>query len=169
MKKLFVAAFAVLFNASAGSEETDQLPRYTLKQPELTTGTNIRGTIASATIPFDKKFGDLTLEQQRQVRSQYERMGPEDEPPFPVNGLGPIYKTIAAAQQKLRVEGNLSVAVEVDSLGRALSVSVFQTTDPKMTQFVAAVLMKEAYKPAVCAGSPCTMQFPFRMHFQTSF
>jgi hypothetical protein len=31
---------------------------------------------------------------------------------------------------------------------------------------VAAVLMLQKYKPTLCGGSPCTMQFPFRMGFR---
>jgi hypothetical protein len=77
----------------------------TLKQPEWSTGTNIKKEVASGDIPFDKRYSELTPEQRDQLKSQYERMGPEDEPPFPANGLGPIYKAIAAAQQKLLVEG----------------------------------------------------------------
>jgi hypothetical protein len=38
-------------------------------------------------------------------------------------------------------------------------------TYPKMTKAMASVLMLEKYKPAVCGGSPCQMQFPFRMNF----
>ena len=169
MRTAIVAILASLLNLPAWSADSDSLPRYTLKQPDPWTGTNIRSEVASGTMPFDKRYSELTAEQKGRLKSQYERMGPEDEPPFPINGLGPIYKAIAAAQQKLLVEGTLSVAVEVNSLGEAVSVSVFQSSDPKMTQFVAAVLMKEPYKPALCGGSACTMQFPFRMNFQTRF
>ena len=57
--------------------------------------------------------------------------------------------------------------VTVDSQGRAKSVSVLQSPDPKMTQYAAGVLMLETYKPALCDGTPCTMQFPFRITFST--
>ena len=169
MRTAIIAVLASLLSMPAWSAETDQPPRYTLKQPDPRTGTNMRSEVASGAMPFDKRYSELTPEQQGRLKSQYERMGPEDEPPFPINGLGPIYKAIAAAQQKLLIEGTLSVAVEVNSLGQAVSVSVFQSSDPKMTQFVAAVLMNESYKPALCGGSACTMQFPFRMQFQTRF
>lgn len=168
MKTLLVTGLLWL-HASAWSADADQKPRYALKQPEASTGTNIKKEVASGTVPFDKRYSELTPEQQGQLKSQYESMGPEDEPPFPANGLGPIYRAIAAAQQKLLVEGSLSVAVEVDSLGHAVSVSVLRSSDPKMTQFVAAVLMNEPYKAALCTGAPCTMQFPVRMQFQTRF
>jgi hypothetical protein len=80
---------------------------------------------ASGAITFDKRYSELTAEQKDRLKSQYERMGPEDEPPFPINGLGPIYTAIAAAQQKLMIEGALSVAVEVNSLGEAVSSQSF--------------------------------------------
>ena len=62
------------------------------------------------------------------LKALYESMGPADEPPFPANGLGPIYKAIAAAQQKLLIEGPLSVAVQVNSLGEA-SFSIDSSID----------------------------------------
>ncbi len=169
MRAPLAVCLLTLLQAPSWSAETDQIPRYTLQQPEPSTGTNIKKEVAAGGVPFDKRYGELTPEQQGRLKAQYESMGPNDEPPFPANGLGPIYKAIAAAQQRLMIEGAFSAEVEVNSLGQAVSVSVLQSSNPKMTQFVAAVLMKEAYKPALCGGSPCKMQFPFRMQFKTSF
>ncbi len=163
------AALLVLSSASAASRAQDQsAPRYSLKQDQADTGSNIRrDVVAGSVIPLDKRYSELTPEQQAFVKSQYEQLGPNDEPPFPIDGLGPIYKAIAAAQQKLLVSGNLTVAVEVNNQGEATSVSVLRSPDPQMVKFVASVLMLQKYKPASCGGIPCKMQFPFRITFQT--
>ena len=144
--------------------------RYSLKADLPDTGSSIRrDVVTSSRIPFDKRYSELTSEQRELLKRQYERMGNDDEPPFPVDGLGPIYKALAAAQKKLLVEGSMVLFVEVDRGGQATSVSVLRSPDPEMTRVAAAVLMLEKYKPAVCDGAPCKMQFPFRMEFKTRF
>jgi len=35
-----------------------------------------------------------------------------------------------------------------------------------MTKFESSVLLLTKFKPAVCAGKPCKMQFPFRFKFR---
>jgi hypothetical protein len=75
---------------------------------------------------------------------------------------------LAKVQQKLRVEGDLTMFVDVDSEGHAVSVSVLQSPDAQFTQAAASVLMLQEYKPAVCGGKPCRMQFPLRMKLTTS-
>lgn len=138
-------------------------PRYTLKQYDPDTGSNIRrDTVSGSAIPLNMKYADLTAEQQGWLRAQYEDMAAEDEPPFPANGLGPIYKAISVAQQRFPARGPLTLYVDVNSQGEATAVSVFQSPDPQLTQAVATVLMLEKYKPAVCKGTPCAMQFPIR-------
>lgn len=141
-------------------------PAYSLRQDDPSTGTNIkRAIVMGGSVPYDKRYAELTPEQQAAVKALYEQLGPDDEPPFPVDGLAPILKAAAAAQQKLQVTGGLTMAVQVNPQGEATSVEVLRPVDPRMVQFIAAVLMLQKYKPALCNGSPCTMQFPFRMEF----
>ena len=138
-------------------------PRYVIRQDRADTGSNIRRPIATGSIPFDKRYDELTPEQKEAVKSQYQKLGPRDEPPFPVNGLATVYKAIATAQQYLHTNGNLSVFVEIDPKGEPKSVSVLESPDPKMTKAVASILMLEKYKPALCDGTPCAMSFPVRL------
>jgi len=49
-------------------------------------------------------------------------------------------------------------ATHVDSLGGVTGVNARE-----MSNYVASVLMMAKYKPAVCGGQPCTMQFPFKL------
>jgi len=150
--------------AVQAAEETP--PYFSIRQDVPTTGSNIkRRTVSSNVLPLNKRYGELSAEQQAYVRAQYESMGPNDEPPFPLDGLGPIYKMIADGQQSFLVTGSMSLAVEISGQGEATSVSVLQSPDPELTKFVASVLMFQKYKPALCNGTPCTMQFPFRIAF----
>lgn len=161
-------ALLLLLHAVMPAEAQDTRPRYSLKQDEPDTGTRIKRDVASGSvIPLDKQYHELTDEQQGYLKSQYETMGKDDEPPFPATGLGPIYRTIATGQTKLLVEGDMTLAVAVNDQGEATSVSVLKSPDAQMTKFVASVLMLQKYKPARCNGSPCSMQFPFRIKFET--
>ena len=167
-----VIAVAVVLNACQANPvagERSRPARYSIKQDEPSTGSTInREIVIGGTVPFDKRYSELTAEQQRILKSQYQRMGDADEPPFPVNGLRPIYLMLANGQRELRVNGPLSIFVEVDSEGRATKVSVLQSPNPEMTKLAASVLLLEKYKPAVCSGIPCTMEFPLRITFESS-
>ena len=165
---ILIVAFCAVCSVSNLTSAQEPAPRYSIKQDNADTGSNIRRDVVSGSvIPLNKRYSELTLEQQAQVRSQYESLGPNDEPPFPLDGLGPIYKSIAAAQQRLLVVGRLSVAVDISSQGEATSVSVFDSPDPQMVKIVASLLMAQMYKPALCDGTPCQMKYPFRITFQT--
>lgn len=93
-------------------------------------------------------------------------MAEDDEPPFPIDGLGALFKPIIEAVQSLPpIRGQLDMEVEVDSSGKAKSVKVHQSPSPEVTQVAAAALMFHTYKPAVCGGKPCAMAFPLRGDF----
>ena len=95
-------------------------------------------------------------------------MRPLDEPPYPIDGLKPVFEARREVQRKLLAEGELSMFVEVDPKGQATAVSVIKSPDPKLTQVVASVLMLTKYKPAVCRGQPCQMAYPLRTTFTVS-
>ncbi|WP_457332926.1 hypothetical protein [Rhizobacter sp. P5_C2] len=148
--------------ADAGAAPAPQ--RYAIKQTAPDTGTHIVREVVSSTLPLDKPYGDLTPEQQRIVKSQYEQMGPDDEPPYPLNGPRGIYRKVANGQGKRQAKGLLSLVADVDIRGEATSVSVLASPDPELTQYVAGVLMDAKYKPARCNGAPCAMQYPVRFN-----
>ena len=159
-----VALSVLVFPVLALPAESLPATPYSLREEEPPTGSNIsRPTAKGSALPFNKRYNELTPEQQRLVKSQYEPMAEGDEPPFPANGLRNIYKAIADALPRLNGEGELSMFVEINSQGKATAVSVLKSPSAEMTQVVASVLMFEPYKPAVCSGAPCAMSFPFRI------
>ena len=146
----------------------DTQPRYSLKQEQPDLGSNIkRDIVRGSVVPLDKDYAELTSDEKALVKSSYENLGPSDEPPYPIGGPKHIYKMVAAGQQKFLVTGTMTIAVEVDVKGEPASVSVIRSPDAEMTRFVALVLMSQKYKPAVCDGAPCVMQFPLRINFTT--
>lgn len=153
--------------AAISAQDSDASAQLVIKERDPGLGTNIKKNIVqSNAIPLNKVYGELTPAQQMILKAHYEKMPDDDEPPFPIRGLAPIYKSIAAGQQKLLVTGSLSMDVEVESDGAPSKVSVIESPSPDMTRFAASVLMLEHYKPAVCSGQPCRMGLPFRIEFE---
>jgi hypothetical protein len=118
-------------------------------------------------IPLDKTYEQLTPEQRAEFRAPYEKLGESDEPPFPAQGLKPIFNALRRGQHTLQARGDLDLLVTVGADGNATKVEDFGSVNGpnayEMTNYAAAVFMKAKYKPAVCNGKPCIMQFPFKL------
>jgi hypothetical protein len=133
---------------------------YGMKESDPKVGTNVRAEIVRSPIPFDKKFAELTPEQMEVLRSKYNELGANDEPPFPAEGLNQIGREVARLEAAKQFHGPLVMTVKVDEKGDGTSVAVYKSPDDDFAHSVAVVLMKAKYKPAKCAGNPCTMDFP---------
>jgi hypothetical protein len=137
---------------------------YSIKEGEL--GSHVpRDRVYGVAVPIDKTYAQLTAQEKLRVKELYEPMGVDDEPPYPLHGLRTILESSDQIARSLRAQGGLTLAVTVSPTGHAISVDVLRSPDPKLTEKLSAVLMLEKYKPAVCKGSPCQMQYPFRMEF----
>jgi hypothetical protein len=118
-------------------------------------------------IPLNKTYEQLTPEQKAEFHALYVKLADGDEPPFPATGIKPIFNAIKKGQSVLQARGELNFGVTVGPDGVASNVEdyggVSGANAYEMSQYVASVLVKAKYKPAVCQGKPCTMQFPFKL------
>lgn len=89
----------------------------------------------------------------------------DDEPPYPASGTANLYGLISEGQNKILAKGALSMNVLIDSDGKPVSATVFQSPDPAITRVATFVALKEKYKPALCSATPCAMVFPVRVMF----
>jgi hypothetical protein len=138
-----------------------------ITQARPNTGSRIRRPLPQLTIPATEAYDKLTAEQRHAFRSLFTNLAESDEPPYPVEGLLPVAKALAFALSDGPVEGGeLFLTVRVDENGEAQQTSVFATPSPRISREAAAVLMKTRYKPATCAGKPCTSEFPFMARFE---
>jgi len=164
------ALAAGLLAATLGSAQSQALPeepRYRLKEIAPRLGSNIRrDAYTGDSIPLNRRYDQLTSEQQDLLRSMYDGLSAPDEPPYPEQGSEKMMSAIVKGQHALRVEGPLTMFVEVDANGDAQSVQVLKSPDERMTRYVAAVLMQQKFKPAVCGGVRCTMAHPLRLTFR---
>jgi hypothetical protein len=147
--------------APAAAQEVTAPYNYQLKVDR--TSTPFRDTIGSfRSYPLDKPYSRFTAEEKAALRADYEAMPEADEPPFPDAGMAPIVKALSRAVGQQRLEGDLTIYVTVDATGAATDVTLIRYPDLETAKAVAYVLVNTKYKPALCGGQPCKMQWAFR-------
>ena len=158
-------------NAADAAADTPPAPAekksYTLKEDDARVGTMMRREfVHNARVPLDKAYRDLTPEQQHIVKEPYAILQENDEPPYPLRGLQTILKEFNDGQRTLDIMGTLQLDVQVDASGKVSGVVVRKSPDPALTKFAAGLLVLSEFKPAVCAGQPCAMAYPFHYTFE---
>ena len=142
----------------AGAQEKQE---YRLTRDIPLTGSRLLATGAKGTVPFDKPYAELTPAQQAGLKAVYESMGDGDEPPYPLHGTRHLWRSLIDAGDRYGEHGPLSIIVDVAADGTATQVAVMKTPGKRLATHMSLVLLKERYKPALCAGTPCAQQFRF--------
>lgn len=138
-----------------------------ITQARPVTGSRIRRELPRLTIPATDPYDKLTPEQRRAFRAQFSNLAEGDDPPYPIDGLLPVANALAFALADGAIgEGELFLTVRVDEKGDPQSTSVYATPSQRISKEAATLLMKLKYKPATCAGKPCTSEFPFTARFE---
>jgi hypothetical protein len=151
-------AFGTAAAAAADPPET-----YGIKEAAPATGTMIKRAVITGAVPFDKRYDQMTPEQRQRVKDLYEPMAPNDEPPFPADGLAPLMKALQKAATSYRVTGPLELVADIGPDGAPRKVDVLRAPDdPQFRAFATSLLMVTRYKPAVCGGRACAMGFPLQ-------
>ena len=120
----------------------------------------------SAAIPINKPYGELTQEERSLISRAYPHLSPGDEPPFPKRGLESVINPLIQAQDRLLASGKLRLTVSVDANGQAQSVRPEGTPNRRMIEFASKLMLLIEYKPALCAGQPCAMDYYFAIQFK---
>lgn len=157
-----LSLIAMLTSASAQESRSE----YTIKEPEPRTGSLIsRNLVSGSPIAINKRYHELSAEEKARLNSYYDHVEPGDEPPFPEKGLSPMYAALSKAQAKLLVTGELFVVAAIDANGDASQARVLRSPDPEMSKFSASLLLLTKFKPALCGGNPCKMDYPLFFNF----
>ena len=133
---------------------------------EEQTGSHIRQDVARSSIPINLTYAQLSPDDRAAFHANYELIAEGDEPPFPLEGLRALIDPIQKAQEKLFARGDLFLVATIGPDGKAKQVSSYRSPSSEMTKFAAQVLMLTPFKPAICSGKPCTMDFPLKMTFR---
>jgi Gram-negative bacterial TonB protein C-terminal len=149
-------------NAMAQSARSE----FAIKEYLPRAGTSIlRDALKSPRVPVNKRFAELNAEERKALQGYYENFDAANEPPFPTEGLKPVMELLVKMQNKLVDNGALRLMVTIDAAGVAKSVKVIESTSPEMAKAAAGVMMFTKFKPALCKGQPCEMDFPLHVEF----
>jgi hypothetical protein len=119
-------------------------------------------------LPYDRSYEQLSPEQKAVLRAEYDSVGPKDEPPYPKYGLSDVADAVARMPRRAPLEGEVILTVRVDESGDAKSVSIYKTPDARLSNLVALMLTRSKFKPGVCEGRPCAMDYVFKYYFKVS-
>ena len=167
LSRHLLVALTALFCAVESNAESPPRPEYGIKEEQPRTGSSIRRRAVGPTaIPVNLSYEQLSPEDRARFNENYESIPHGDEPPFPVGGLKIVLEPMYKAQTKLLVRGDLFLVAKIDSTGVAQEVTAIGSPSREMTRFASQVLLLTKFKPAVCTGQPCVMEFPLRMQFK---
>jgi hypothetical protein len=172
---LFAAVSAGTFTIAQAQSTGGQLlpsntPTRVVSESTMTTGTILKKKDLrwESRIPLNKTYGELTPEQKEALHAMYQSLPPGDEPPFPEKGIKPIFNVVRNAQNILQARGELNMVVTVGPDGKAIKVENFSNViNPRIMETTEHALLETKYKPGVCSGTPCTMQFRFTQKLKT--
>ena len=157
--KLLMAAMAAAPLLASAQE------KYAFKEEQI--GSHISRAVAFSYFPLDKKWSEMTSAQQKVLRDSYESMPAADEPPYPLLGVGPMVQAVARAHRNLHGVGQVTLVADVDAEGNATAVSATKSElGPELVQYAGMTVMLTKFKPALCQGQPCKMQFPMVFTFE---
>jgi len=112
------------------------------------------------------KWADLTESERRIVKADYPALEDGDEPPYPLNGMRPLFAALVkVGYVDFSFEGDMHMNVLVGADGRPVSATAVGKLPPEVARYLGSILMITAFKPAVCHGKPCAMLFPMTSHF----
>jgi hypothetical protein len=163
------ALLAAALLAASGpclSQASAPEPQYRLKHSRVSTGSSIRSYgYESTSLPLNLTYAQLALADRRRFHAHYEAIVEGDEPPFPLEGLQALLGPILKAQERWATRGQLTLVATIDEHGVAQQVQAIGEANPAMVSFASQVILVTKFKPAVCAGQTCRMDFPLRVRF----
>lgn len=146
--------------AACGTHE----PMHALPRPDKFA--RVARTVATTTelgVPLNLRWEQLNDAQKAVVRGWYLDMAAGDEPPYPRAGLRPVIEAVWRGQQRMLETGDLLVVATVDSRGEVQEVQAFGTPNKELVDYISRVVIQTRFKPAVCGGTPCRMDFPLNV------
>lgn len=156
------AAACLALVASAAQAQNLPGKQFELRVEEV--GSHIGGTAGRAEgLPLNRRYADLDAAEKALLRAGYDAMPADDEPPFPAEGLLPVFMAVQTGSGRQPPLGKLTLVADVDSAGQVRHVDTFGQVDAEFARYAARVLAATPFKPGVCAGRPCNMQYVLKM------
>ena len=146
-----VLAAAVIWWAGVGEAMAGDDAAFRFRGADYTaTGSHVERRLTwSARLPFDKTFAELTAAQQAYIRDQYDGLAPNEEPPYPGDGMAMIVRLVDKRASQIIGKGDKGPVVavaKVDDKGVVTAVSVFKTPGAPLTDALTYALMSTPFK-----------------------
>lgn len=126
---------------------------------EAKTGTRIPTKLVTSPLPLEATYADLNEADKAYIRSNYQNMPESDEPPYPVEGLHEFWDEVTKVRYARNQIGDVVAIASVSPEGKVEKVEVYDTTSTYMTKVISTALFALPFKPAVCNGKACAMEF----------
>ena len=158
------AALALLALASSLAGCGTPEPMHTLSRPDkFARPSRTVATTPKEGVPLNLRWEQLNDAQKAVVRGWYVDMPAGDEPPYPRAGLRPVIEAVWQGQRRMLETGELLVVATVDGRGEVQEVQAFGTPNKALIDYISRVVIQTRFKPAVCGGTPCRMDFPLNV------
>jgi hypothetical protein len=168
----FCSAFLLLGLAQLSQAQTSSNlppPIYQLKEDAPAVGSNIkRRATPDFIIPINRRYQELSKEEKAKFNSLFDDLDVGDEPPFPEDGLHDLFRVIRKLRDFDTSIGELNIKTLINEKGEAELVKVYGVPQGHMMQIITNALVVIKYKPALCQGEPCKMEFPLHLQFPLS-
>ena len=154
-------------DGSATAAPSRQDDTYRIRQREASLGSYIPEVVSNNSPFSGVPWAEMSDGERAVYKRAYAALAEGDEPPYPVNGIGPIVRALGKMQgTSFGYTGAVRMTVLVAADGKAKSASTVGKVDAEAAKLVGHTLMLTNYKPARCDGKPCEMLFTiaFRLY-----
>lgn len=171
-KSLWTSIASILLLGACAELPTASVGDHALKQANYGYG-EVFTPQGATPLPLDRRYEELTTEQKGTLRSWYKNLGPNDEPPYPEQGLQDLYEKLISPHYMHEVYGEIFVVAHVDAQGTAHSAAILPAGNyvmrDEVNQYFASILMAQKYQPGKCNGTPCPMDFGISIRYVSDY
>jgi hypothetical protein len=161
--------FVVSGYCASSAAQTDA-PIYSLRETHASTGSNIRVTATpDYIVPINRRYAELTANEKTLLIQQFPNWIEGDEPPYPVDGVKPLFEVLRRTREFIKQSGEFHMSVLVNEKGEPELVHIYSSPSNELIEIMQQALVLIKYKPALCGGIPCKMEFPFKLSFPQKF
>ena len=153
-------AVALACSASLASAKQDVLHE---DVPE--TGSNIAKVAMTWPVSISSTYAELAPDERAMVRADYINLGANDEPPYPLYGMKSVLYDMQTIRLGTTDDGHVTLVVRIDASGKPRGFAVLRAPDLGVATVFGWVLMRQSFKPAMCAGQACEGDYVFRYDF----
>jgi hypothetical protein len=116
-------------------------------------------------VPFEKSYSEMSEADKQLIHSAFALIDDGDEPPYPLEGKKPLYVMFREGLKHINnyKEGSLTVYAHVDAQGNPTKATVLTAPTDDLANLAMVIVLKQKFKPALCAGKPCGMKFPLHL------